>query len=103
MKPSLLNGSNTAVLPCVVPFAWEKVTSRERYYRFPLREGEVTLFDQYMLAASRGRGVVPCPRLRRYGELKRRGYEKFSSYSECSNTPTITFRHELNAKRLAVR
>jgi GNAT superfamily N-acetyltransferase len=65
-----------------------------------LAADEAYLFDMYTLKPFRGKGIAPYLRYQSYQTLREMGKNRFFSYSDYFNHPSIRFKQKLNARFL---
>ena len=70
------------------------------WYRFPLNGDEAYLFDMYTIKSFRGKGMAPYVRYQCYKALREMGRNKFYSYSDAFNRPSLRFKKKLGAEFL---
>jgi len=85
----------------IAAFMWiDLAESNCKWHRFPLKDDEAYLFDMYTMKRFRGKGMAPYLRYQSYKILKDMGRDKYYSYSDFFNSPSIKFKKKLNAKYL---
>ena len=66
----------------------------------PLKDNEAYLWFMYTRNSYRGNNLAPCLRYQSYKMLKEIGRDKLYSISDSFNSPAVTFKKKLNAKKL---
>lgn len=71
-------------------------------HRVKLSNNEAYLLEMYTMKPYRGRGVAPYLRYQSYRFLKETGRDRFFSYSDFFNHPSIRFKQKLDAQFLKI-